>query len=194
MTGAPAEAVCRFTDLPTGAPPAVPNSYTGCVALPTAAAAEIAGAPGNAADGSHVPVVPSLVDDLPKMRAPGPPPFLRGYFASPSSAGAYTPGGFSWAILGSDPGAAPGGAAAAARRLEVVQGHYLSHECLGPYKYRAAAALVRARANGETTVEVFCEAGELDPAGGDLRVWLGNGTACPKTDGPPTLTSTRVGK
>jgi hypothetical protein len=34
---------------------------------------------------------------LPRLATPGAPPFLRGFFASPKSAGVYGPGGFAWA-------------------------------------------------------------------------------------------------
>lgn len=42
----------------------------------------------------------------------------------------------------------------------------------------------------------YCEAGELDPSTGLLRIWVGKSGAvgCPKASGKPTYTAVRVGK
>ena len=75
-----------------------------------------------------------------------------------------------------------------------TRGQFLTHQCTGPYRYKATLATIEARANGEAGVSAYCEAGELEPTTGLLKIWLGNATACPKTSGPPTFTNTRVGK
>lgn len=89
----------RITELPLGGDILVPNSPTGCLSKPTASPADIAGGAGNGHDGSHTPLVPSALEDLPRLGQKGAPPFLRGYFAGDRAAGVYTPGGYSWATM-----------------------------------------------------------------------------------------------
>jgi hypothetical protein len=92
----------RVGGLPDGRLFVTPNSYTGCIGVPTAAPAEVAGGEGNNQNGKHPPVTPGMVEMLPRLASAGPPPFLRGYFAGPKSAGVYSPGGFAWANQISD--------------------------------------------------------------------------------------------
>jgi hypothetical protein len=82
--------------------------------------------------------------------------------------------------------------------LEATGGHFLSHTCPGPYSYRAIVARVTATANGDARASAYCEAGELDPATGVLKIWVGEPQTakrpiCPRTRGAPTFTSVRVG-
>ena len=74
------------------------------------------------------------------------------------------------------------------------RGQFLAHRCTGPYRYEATLAQVDAITNGEVTVKAYCEAGELLPATGELRIWVGDGKSCPRGGGKPTYTAVRVGK
>lgn len=182
--------LARVTSLPDGSEITLPNAFTGCLARPTTTAAEVAGAPGNSADGSHVPVVPSMFDELSQLAAPGGPPFLRGYFAGPAAVGMYTAEGYSFANMVID------GQDRETKRIAAVQGQFFSHVCTGPYKYRATTVQIGARASGDTSAAYYCEAGEFDPKTGVLKVWIGDPKGCPRTGGgdPPTFTSVKIGK